>query len=81
VFGSGGAVAGILGSTAVSVGVQGLPFPGEAGEMELGGLPFRGSVRVGKKSMFSDITSWERLKRFFRHDNSHPEGEHAWTLL
>ncbi|KAF9457903.1 hypothetical protein BDZ94DRAFT_1227248 [Collybia nuda] len=54
IFGSDGAVAGILGSAAVSVGVQGLPFPGEAGEMELDGLPFKGSVPVRKKSMIVD---------------------------
>ncbi|GLB39567.1 hypothetical protein LshimejAT787_0700770 [Lyophyllum shimeji] len=51
VFGSEGAIAGILGSAAVSAKVKGLPLSGHRGEMELGGLPFRGSVRVRKRSM------------------------------
>jgi len=52
VFGTKGALAGILGSTAVAVDVEGLPSgDGEAGEMELSGLPLQGSVIVGKKSM------------------------------
>ena len=38
----------------MAINVQGLPDGGEAGEMELGGLPFRGSVIVGKKSLLSD---------------------------
>jgi hypothetical protein len=50
IFGTDGAVAGLLGSTAVAIDVEGLPS-GEAGEMELSGLPFRGSVIVGKKSL------------------------------
>jgi hypothetical protein len=52
VFGSQGAVAGILGSAAVTVGVHGLPVGGDG--LELDGLPFRGSVLVGKKSLFVD---------------------------
>jgi len=56
IFDSGGAVAGILGSAAVAVDVHGLPVhggSGEDGEMELSGLPFQGSVVIGKKNMFS----------------------------
>ena len=48
IFGSQGALAGLLGTAAVGVEVKGLPF-GNGGEIELTGLPFRGSVRVGKK--------------------------------
>jgi hypothetical protein len=51
IFGS-GAVAGLLGNTAVAVNVEGFPTGGgEAGEMELSGLPFHGSVVVGRKSL------------------------------
>lgn len=46
IFGSSGAVAGILGHADVRADVHGLN-----GNMELGGLPFRGAVRVGKGSM------------------------------
>ncbi|KAG6840233.1 hypothetical protein C0991_008017 [Blastosporella zonata] len=53
VFGTEGAVAGILGTAAVAARVRGLPLRGRDGEMELMGLPFRGSVRVGKKGTFS----------------------------
>ncbi|KAG6901227.1 hypothetical protein C0995_015044 [Termitomyces sp. Mi166 len=53
VFGSDGAIAGILGSTAVAARVRGLPLSGHDGEMELSHLPFKGSVRLGKKNMFS----------------------------
>ncbi|KAG6919247.1 hypothetical protein DXG01_008043 [Tephrocybe rancida] len=49
VFGSDGAVAGILGSASVAARVRGLPLTGHDGQMELSGLPFRGSVLVGKK--------------------------------
>ncbi|KAJ7824723.1 hypothetical protein B0H14DRAFT_2822778 [Mycena olivaceomarginata] len=56
VFGTGGAVAGILGVASVAVDVFGLTLPGDgdgsSGEMELHGLPFRGSVLVGKKLLF-----------------------------
>ncbi|KAJ6588138.1 hypothetical protein B0H19DRAFT_1300752 [Mycena capillaripes] len=53
IFGTDGAVAGILGVAGVAVDVFDLPFPGDDGgsEMELHGLPFRGSVLVGKKSL------------------------------
>ncbi|KAJ7025420.1 hypothetical protein C8F04DRAFT_1400596 [Mycena alexandri] len=56
IFGTDGAVAGILGVASVAVDVFGLPLPGNEGgngEMELSGLPFRGSVLVGKKSLLS----------------------------
>jgi hypothetical protein len=53
IFDSNGALAGLLGSTAVAVEVQGLPFHNGSGhEMELSGLPFQGSIRVGKKGVF-----------------------------
>ncbi|KAF8635581.1 hypothetical protein AX15_000231 [Amanita polypyramis BW_CC] len=53
IFGSGGAVAGLLGSASVILNVEGLPMnrPGQNHDFELDGLPFRGSVRIGKKSM------------------------------
>ncbi|KAJ7291524.1 hypothetical protein C8J57DRAFT_1163649 [Mycena rebaudengoi] len=53
IFGSDGAVAGILGTAAVGVDVFGLPFPGQDnnGEMELTGLPVRGRVLVGRKTL------------------------------
>ncbi|KAJ7450789.1 hypothetical protein FB451DRAFT_1146099 [Mycena latifolia] len=53
IFGTDGAVAGILGAASVAVEVFGLPFPGNdgGGEMELSGLPFCGSVVVGKKGL------------------------------
>lgn len=64
VFGSHGATAGIQGVVAVSVKVQGLPYsgPGDGGEMELQGLPVKGSFRVGKKGIWSLGMTWERLK-------------------
>ena len=41
------------GVAAVAVRVDGLPFAnGQDGEMELSGLPFQGSVRIGKKGGF-----------------------------
>lgn len=50
VFGTKGALAGVLGSTAVAVDVEGLPNGnGKGSEMELSGLPFQGSVIIGKK--------------------------------
>ncbi|PIL28659.1 hypothetical protein GSI_08702 [Ganoderma sinense ZZ0214-1] len=52
IFGSQGALAGVQGVAAVAVRVEGLPFTsGRDPEMELSGLPFQGSVRIGKKSM------------------------------
>ncbi|KAI0658184.1 hypothetical protein C8Q70DRAFT_918182 [Cubamyces menziesii] len=53
IFGTQGALAGVQGVAAVAVRVNGLPFAnGHDGEMELTGLPFEGSVRIGKKSMW-----------------------------
>ncbi|KAH7928366.1 hypothetical protein BV22DRAFT_1059190 [Leucogyrophana mollusca] len=54
IFGSQGALAGLQGSAAVGIHVHGLPFhngDGDNGNMELTGLPFQGSVRIGKKSL------------------------------
>jgi len=52
VFGTNGAVAGLSGSVAVAIEVEGLPLgSGEAGEMELSGLPFQTSFIVGRKSL------------------------------
>lgn len=47
-FSANGAMAGILGSAAVAVKVHNIA---SADNLELGGLPFRGSVRVGKKGV------------------------------
>ncbi|KAG6816819.1 hypothetical protein H0H87_002662 [Tephrocybe sp. NHM501043] len=58
VFGSEGAIAGILGTAAVAARVRGLPLSGHDGEMELAGLPFRGSVRVGKKGTFAHFEAF-----------------------
>jgi hypothetical protein len=52
IFGSDGTIAGILGSAAVAVDIDGLPMHDETGkraEIEFTGLPLRGRVRVGKK--------------------------------
>lgn len=53
VFGSDGAVAGLLGTAAVGVNIHGLPIHGPDGieDMELEGLPFQGSTRVGKRDL------------------------------
>ncbi|KAF9531125.1 hypothetical protein CPB83DRAFT_809476 [Crepidotus variabilis] len=55
VFGSKGATAGILGNAAVNVEIAGLPLksgPGhKSGEIVLAGLPFQGSVHIGKKGL------------------------------
>ncbi|KAI0318207.1 hypothetical protein OF83DRAFT_1117182 [Amylostereum chailletii] len=54
IFGTKGAVAGVQGVAAVTVHVEGLPIKGQPGKdagMELTGLPFQGSVRVGKKGL------------------------------
>ncbi|VDB96689.1 unnamed protein product [Peniophora sp. CBMAI 1063] len=53
VFGTHGAVAGVRGTAAVRVQIGGLPVVGDGEEGEgvvLSGLPFEGSVRVGKKA-------------------------------
>ena len=57
IFGSQGALAGVQGVAAVAVDVDGLPLrdSGTFNEMELSGLPFQGSVRVGKKNVDFDI--------------------------
>lgn len=69
VFGTDGAIAGILGSAAVGVEVEGLPYngPGNPREMEFSGLPFQGSVRIGKKGLFSD-TPMSTLKSFISNE-------------
>ncbi|KAJ3841451.1 hypothetical protein EV361DRAFT_192544 [Lentinula raphanica] len=58
VFGQ-GAVAGILGTAAVGVDVRGIPTQGKGSSngMELNGLPFRGSVKLGKGNLFHSVTS------------------------
>lgn len=51
IFGN-SAIAGILGSAAIKVTVPGIPFEGPepTDGLELDGLPFRGSVKLGKGS-------------------------------
>ena len=50
IFGAHGATAGVQGTAAVTVLITGLPLSNEdGGEMELDGLPFQGSVHIGKK--------------------------------
>ena len=50
IFGTHGALAGVQGVASVTVRVAGLPLGDDnAGEMELDGLPFRGSVHIGKR--------------------------------
>lgn len=44
IFGTDGALAGIMGSTYVAVDVYGM----DGKDMELGALPFQGAVKVGK---------------------------------
>lgn len=54
VFGTHGALAGLQGTTDVGVHILGLPFRDHedtATEMDLLGLPFQGSVRVGMKDL------------------------------
>ena len=52
IFGSNGAIAGVQGVASVTVRIDGLPLQnGAADEMELDGLPFRSSVRIGKRGM------------------------------
>ncbi|KAL0945857.1 hypothetical protein HGRIS_012142 [Hohenbuehelia grisea] len=68
IFGTGGAVAGILGEAAVAVEVSGLPIDGGtgSGEMELNGLPFKGSVRIHKRTFFEGRPSIRELHKFMR---------------
>ncbi|KAI0089594.1 hypothetical protein BDY19DRAFT_943148 [Irpex rosettiformis] len=56
IFGSQGALAGVQGVAAVAVNVDGLPLRDRDAnnELELSGLPFQGSVRVGKKGLYFD---------------------------
>ncbi|KAF9811543.1 hypothetical protein IEO21_06547 [Rhodonia placenta] len=57
IFGTQGAIAGVQGVAAVAVHVHGLPFEnGRDGEMELTGLPFQGSVRIGKRTLLGHFT-------------------------
>jgi len=60
IFESGGATAGLLGSTSVVVEIPGLPIhgPGGATAVEMSKLPFRGSVKIGKKGFFEDTLDW-----------------------
>ncbi|TFK52786.1 hypothetical protein OE88DRAFT_1656374 [Heliocybe sulcata] len=54
IWGPSGALAGVKGVAAVAVKVHGLPFSNGTGrdnEMELTDLPFRGTVRIGKKGL------------------------------
>ena len=64
VFSSHGALAGIQGVVAVSLKVHGLPYsgPDEHGEVELHGLPVKGSVRLRRNALLSLDMTWERLK-------------------
>lgn len=53
IFGSHGALAGVQGVASVVVRIDGLPLSSDDGrDMELDGLPFQGTVRIGKKSTF-----------------------------
>ncbi|KAF8237573.1 hypothetical protein L208DRAFT_1388954 [Tricholoma matsutake] len=76
---SSGAIAGIQGVVAVSVKVNGLRHDGE---IELHGLPVKGRVPVGKKTLLTLEMTWQRLKRilgFVVHSSE--ETEETWTLL
>lgn len=56
IFGSQAAVAGILGSVAVTVAVDGLPVntpDHKAAEIAFAGLPVQGRLVVGKQSFFT----------------------------
>ena len=69
IFGSQGALAGLLGSVDVALDVHGLPFrngPGSDGTMELSGLPFQGSVRVGKRSLLAENLHTDELRRLIQ---------------
>lgn len=62
-------MAGILGSAAVTVDVHGLPLhgPGKStGAIELAGLPFHGSLVVGKKGMLAqDVNPLRKIIEWF----------------
>ena len=63
VFGTNGAVAGLWGTVDVLASVRGLKFSDGGEGIELGGLPFSGSVRVGKGTFFKlklDLRDWFR---------------------
>jgi hypothetical protein len=68
---------------AVSVKVHGLPYSGPEGdgEMELRGLPIKGSVPVGKKSLLSLEMTWARLKHILGLLIHSSEETEPWTLL
>lgn len=55
IFGTESATAGIMGSADVTVAVEGIPLDDTPGpnvhQLVLAGLPFQGSVRVGKKAL------------------------------
>lgn len=61
ILSSDGALAGIQGTAAVAVSVQGLPLGHEGPpELSLEGLPFQGSVRINKKSLLKDqVKHWK----------------------
>ncbi|KAF5310323.1 hypothetical protein D9611_012056 [Ephemerocybe angulata] len=62
IFNSDGAVAGLQGVAAVSVSVEGLPVDGRESELSLQGLPFRGSVKINKKSLLKDqVKQWRHI--------------------
>ena len=70
IFGTEGATAGIMGTAAVTVSVEGIPLgdqPGpDADRLVLSGLPFQGRVHIGKKGLLG-----------FDDDNDEPEKESA----
>jgi len=63
IFKGEGAVAGLQGTSAVSVRVEGLPLEARHSRLDLEGLPFHGSVRITKKSLFEGQTG--RMHRWW----------------
>lgn len=71
-------MAGILGTAAVGLDVHGIPTqgPGPSDGMELNGLPFRGSVQLGKGNLFHHVASattekWTEVwQKFIPHHHS-----------
>lgn len=66
IFSPDGALAGLQGTAAVCVSVQGLPLgdgvPGTGGHLSLAGLPFQGSVKISKKSLLADqLNHWRHI--------------------